>query len=185
MRFLVVAAVLSAIMAACGGRSNASPPPGLSEAVQRTSAYQAAILGDGKLTQAEYEGAVLATVACLRDRGVRISVGPRPIPRNSLEFAWETSNAEEDAAAAAYDFCYREYQDLVDIVRYRQNGPSQAEFDAARAALIECLRQAGVPLPASASADDLRAADFDYPDAFATCQAEVTTRFNLPPGFAG
>lgn len=160
-------------------------PEGLADALTTTSEFQRNLLNDGQLTYQEYEASVLATVQCLRERGVTISVEPRPAPGKRIEFAY-ASTAEDDAAAsAAYDECYREYENLVDIVWFRQNQPSEQTLDAARAALAKCLRAAGVALPDDPSPADFRAVAMSGDRAFSDCQARISQDFDLSSGFAG
>lgn len=185
---LLVALSFSVLLLApaCGGQEHNEPvPPDLAEALRGTSEFQRERLQDGKLTYEEYESAVLATVQCLRDRGVVISVEPRRASGNLLQFAW-ASTAETDAAGwPAYESCYREHQALIDLLWSQQNQPSEETVQRARAALADCLREAGEDLPENpASADFRRLAIAGHPAVFA-CQHKITTEFDLVESFFG
>jgi hypothetical protein len=179
-------AIATLLAVACGGQKQDRPlPEGLGDALKATSAFQRNLLQDGELTYSEYESSVLATVQCLKDRGVTISVEPRLVPGKRLEFAYETSEANDASASSAYDDCYREYENLVDIVWYRQNAPSQQQLDAARAALADCLRKAGVDLPEHPTSTDFRRLATVGNTSLFACQEEVSREFDISQSFIG
>lgn len=178
--------ILLLLVSACGGQEKQKPEvSGLTEALQGTSDFQRERLQDGKLTYEEYESAVLATVKCLRDRGVVISVEPRRVAGNRIEFAYASNDATDDAASSAYDACYRDYQTLVDIVWFQQNQPSEETVQRARQALAACLREAGADLPEHPTAADFRQLALAGNQSLPGCQQKTSSEFDLPDGFIG
>lgn len=156
-----------------------------------SSAFQRALLSDGVLTYAEYETAVLATVQCLRDRGVSIVTEPHAAPGNviafefggSTQFSGEASDRENEEARLAYEDCYHEHQDVVDLAWARQNQVDQRTLEGARAALRRCLHEAGIEgVPENAKGRDFQ--PFQHFEAFPRCQDSVAREFNIA-GFGG
>ncbi len=127
--------------------------------------YQSGILADGEVTFAEYEQAVLATVECLRDRGVEVVgpyresdagryggslfvIGPRDLSRFYLWDLRSPTLEGIEEAEAANEECRREYFDWVEIVYADSNEPTQAEWADWYRRLQTCLEANGVEVPA-------------------------------------
>lgn len=190
-----VACVASLALVGCRGSSLSSEDNGLTDAelraeVDRSSEFQKQLLADGALSYSEYETAVLATVRCLADRGIPIVTPPHPAPGNviafefggSTEFAGATSVKENEAARQAYEDCYQEHQNVVDLAWSRQNQADEETLSLARAALRQCLSAAGIAVP-----DDARGKDFQpfYKfEAYPACQQQVSEEFDIS-GFGG
>lgn len=121
-------------------------PPGV-----EVSGYQREVFADGVVEYAEYEEAVLRTVACMRDAGLVVADPAPSAGGRFLEYSYEVvagSEAELPAATAeadaAYVRCYVEFESLVGEAWLRQTAPSEEELDAALEGLAGCLRDAGV-----------------------------------------
>jgi len=181
-------ALVSGASAACGGAADGPPPQGeLQEILNQTSDFQRAFLQDGEVSFEEYERSVFGTVQCLMDHGIRILSGPKLVAGGThfeFSFGGAQNDADHDAQLGVYDGCYREHQDAVDYVWAGQNRPDQKTLDDARAALAECLRAAGVPLPDEPSTIDFQTAQRADPPAFDACARPVQEQFRLP-GFGG
>lgn len=187
LRIVVAPLIVVVLLAsACGGQEHPKlEAAGLGAALQTASAFQRERLEDGRLTYEEYESAVLATVKCLRDQGVVISVEPRPAAGNRIEFAYASTEETDARAAAAYEACYREYQNLIDAVWYQQHQPGDETIQRARQALAECLREAGAELPEQPTAADFRALALAGDPALPGCQHKVSSEFDLAESFIG
>jgi len=184
---------LTGVVACNGGSDTRQPlfddvlPPGwgpIEPALAETSDYQRAILEDGDLTFQEYERALLDTVACLQDAGVRIVSGPQlQSDGRTLHFSFSggATIAGVDAAGQQYDICYAEHLDLVSLVWLFLDPKTEQELQAARRSLVDCLREAGVDV-----ADDPSDVDFvrfyqeEPPESFHRCRRQVIDRFGLP-----
>jgi hypothetical protein len=184
-----------AVIAACGE----TPPPqdsGLTDAdlraeVGEASVFQQSLLSDGLLTYPEYESAVLATVQCLRDRGISIITEPHTAPGGvlvfefggSTQFAGEAADRENEAARLAYEACYHEHQNVVDLAWARQTQVDERTLAEARSALRECLEEAGVEgIPPNAKGRDFQA--YQHLEVFPKCQEKVGREFDIA-GFGG
>ena len=184
MRGLVaaLAGVLVLGASACGGGSGDGAgrlPAGLGDAIRSASESQRKVLKDGHVSWDEYEAATLATVECLRTRGVKIGVEPHRIPGQRIEFAWTSSTDEESASSASvYDECYREYQSLVDTVWTYQTLVPESRQNEARDTLVQCLRDTGVDLSPEPSRDELRIIARENP-VFGTCRQAVSEEFDI------
>lgn len=195
---LAVLVLLGAAALADACRSDQQDPnsSGLTDAelqaeAGKTSAFQQALLSDGLLTYAEYESAVLATVQCLRDRGIEIVTEPHPAPGEvivfefggSTSFSGESAVRENEAARLSYEACYHEHQDVVDLAWARQHEVDERTLERARAALRSCLEEAGVEgIPKNAKGRDFQ--PFQRFEAFPKCQERVAEEFDIS-GFGG
>lgn len=172
--------------AACGGQETGPRlPEGLAEALETTSEFQRNLLQDGELTYEEYETSVLATVQCLQEHGVTISVEPRAVAGRRLEFVYESTEANDASVSSAYDSCYIKYQNLVDIAWFQQTRPTEALLATARAALAACIREAGVPLPDHPTSSDFRQLALSGEPAVPRCQQKISAEFDISEGFIG
>lgn len=164
MRWFLIALVLvvGAALLSCGGRSNAtertdapaSSPTSkevgvFSQAAKNVwlpeaSAYQHALLDDGKLTLTEYEMAKLAQVACLRQAGLTVL---EPIRLNGLlKFKLTvTAPAEQVDARDLIHNCKEEYADVVDVIWSEVSLPLvQDAIRESRKLMSECYRDHGL-----------------------------------------
>lgn len=122
--------------------------------MSQVSSYQQEILADGVVSAAEYEGAVLATKACIEERAPSIEVSA-PEPRMDgitfgISMGWNAGgDAARDAGLAeqaqdSYNACAGEFHEGVEQVYYQQNLPSEEERLQILTELVACLRDAGV-----------------------------------------
>ncbi|HHQ49614.1 MAG TPA: hypothetical protein ENK19_12125 [Acidobacteria bacterium] len=127
--------------------------------------FQARIVADGEVSFAEYEEAVLATVRCLRARGVEV-IGPyleseagrygRPVftvgPRDPSRFyLWSLTSPTEEGiedAERQNAACRAEYLDAVEVLYTWLNEPSEEEWADWYRRLEACLKANGVEVPA-------------------------------------
>lgn len=103
----------------------------------------------------EYERAVGATVACLRQHGVDVSE-PR-LDRWGAFFEYDYS-LDDPNAHAIYEDCYEEHLRNVEVAWTAQAGLSPAEQSVAVDRVVACLRLRGIDLPPQAAFGDLVAA---------------------------
>lgn len=142
-------AVVSLVLGACGGVASSS----LGQAnrwgldLGPMSQFQQDVLQDNVLTFAEYEGAVAATVQCLRNEGVDVT-DPQYDGRQFTFVYGGTNDPDElDAADEVYGRCYSEYQDMVDVAWTVQSAPSEEEVQTIRDEIGACLRRLGLAVP--------------------------------------
>ena len=176
-------ALITVLGAACGGATTSTGETvTLEEALRSSTAFQREVLSDGKLDYAEYESAVLATMSCLRNAGVEIVDGPTRAPGERLNFVFKGGPTREDADRVndVYQRCYREYQDIVDIVWAQQHQPTEVELNEARQALARCLREAGVAVPDPAASEDLGAIARGGNPHFGPCSARISEQYDIP-----
>ena len=124
------------------------------------SEYEAPLLSDGVVTFAEYEEAVLATVACLRQSGVVASDPTLDQAGRIFVYSYEVSESEsetlEDAQAradAVYSTCFTTYEDDLQNTWLRQTEPDSEERAALVAELLRCLEREGLSVPSDSSGD--------------------------------
>jgi hypothetical protein len=116
------------------------------------SAYQKEILEDLTVTQAEYEGAVLAAMDCVEKEFPGATDGPTMRPDGfTLGFAIVgdsgTPEAEERFAAASEreDACSVEFLSSVEAVWWEQHIPAGEERTSMQQAFVDCAAEAGLP----------------------------------------
>ena len=119
--------------------------------------YQANIISDGTVTPAEYEAAVLATLACLDDHGIAHGV-PQYSERRVESPIWFYTFGpypEEDKATieAQFQQCYDDYEAAVAAVWIQQEGPSEDELEAAKQEVVDCAKEHGLPVRSYADLD--------------------------------
>lgn len=123
----------------------------------QTSAFQAAILKDGKVSAAEYESAALAHRACVEDAGGVVGE-LTAVGDNELGFTFTIEAATEEAARAMEreaEGCLGEYFDIVGRVWAYQQLISPEQRDALRPEVATCLRSVGIDLPDSFTSTQL------------------------------
>ena len=170
----------AAVSCASDVREMAAPQAIVDEIRAHTTNEQQAALADGRVTEAEYERAVLETAQCMRDNGAEST---------TFREGWRIrlQGPGVDSLDAAKDWgainlrCFEQHSDDVEAVWMLQHQPSQQERDAARAALTVCLRAAGVPEPLASNpsgpgARDLRLA---FAEAYTRCRAAAEPGSNL------
>lgn len=112
-----------------------------------TSEYQLQIVDDG-ITWDEYEGATLATMKCIEDKGIptygpRLEDGGRFL---SFDYGGLKEGASMDAILAedrAADECIEEYLSVVGPVYSEANQPTESESQELLVSRIECAKELG------------------------------------------
>ncbi len=117
--------------------------------------FQEAILHDGAVTSAEFESAVLATIACLEERGVVIV--EFEIRGGGWSLAYESGPEDSTAADQIYEDCYEERLVFVEEGYLAGFDPPPEAIEAGRRAMVECLQEAGVDISDDATSTDIRA----------------------------
>lgn len=143
---------------ACGGDSeagdgagdkfDANADPRLEGIMGQLSDFEAEILQDGRVSEGEYEKAVLATMQCLDDKGIPHS---DPVWSEDGRFPqWDYTVGpwpDADELAELGGQCESEFLDDVAIVWSLQHEETEAQQEARRSAFLSCLREAGVEAP--------------------------------------
>jgi hypothetical protein len=152
----------------------------------------AEVLGDGRLSFAEYDRVVREFVGCVEQAGgtlVRpLATGARPVYTVEFEFA-PTGAADANAVAAGtqalVDRCASPTYTRVNRIWSLAHQPSPELLRAARADFVTCLRAEGFAIPEALEAEGplLPFASANLP-AFLGCSARVSDDFGLPH-FAG
>ncbi len=165
------------------------------QVVPNLSDYQRKLLDDGVLTFAEYEASVLAYVGCVEEHGAvvehvagdEVMAGPDLNARGQYLFQTTLPHQPGKRATlgelrAIESQCGTEFFDVVVQLWAEHVAPSETELVAARDALGECLREAGVDIPEHPSPTDFGpvAQSLEYRD----CSREVSEDFGIP-GFGG
>jgi hypothetical protein len=183
MRWSPLGVLLPLVFLACGRDEDARTTTDYI-VLSESSEYQQRILLDNWISFEEYGGSVPSTVSCLRENAVTIVVEPRLVPGNRIAFEFDGGPTQAEAAKSyiVYERCYKEYQDIIDLVWARQNAPSQETLDSAREFLADCLQDAGYPLPEQPSLEELRIARTR--PGFRECREQAELKFNIH-GFGG
>ncbi|MGN8027796.1 hypothetical protein [Microbacterium sp. 22242] len=155
-----VAGVLAVVVGIAGCASDEAQQKTLNIAsiAKNTTAFQAEILQDGKVTPAEYESAVLAYRTCVQDAGAE----PGEISEfgnNELGFTYTITAAGETqrkAIEAETEQCLKDNLEDIGKVWSYQNLLSPKELDRQRPEVAACLRSVGIDINDSFSIDDLR-----------------------------
>jgi hypothetical protein len=179
----LIAVTFGLLAFACGG----------GEAGRGVAPAPAKTITAANVTYADYEGAVLAYIACLKDAGFEVT-DPTPVPGQQLTFI-----ASRPLAADAPDFesagpdelrryaesrreltrpCAERYRPVVDAWT-TATAPSGEQLDEAREALANCLREAGEDVPQSPSTEDfvqLQQTAAAFPD----CSERVGEEYGIP-----
>lgn len=182
--------LLAVLLVASCSRGEAQPQQlDVTQVARDTSAFQRAILADGKVTFAEYERAVLATVDCLKREGLQVTP-PRPRDGDKRFLSYQISmegKSGQDVGQirgqvdAVTQKCDAEFSKDVSRVWEFQNLLTPEQRAKQRGQVADCLRGAGLSVPADAKDRqlfELAAANADkaavqacrerYPDFFVT-----------------
>jgi len=140
---------------------------------------QAAAVADGTVTEAEFERAVLALVACLEGSGLEVTdFSTKP---GSWSIAYASPSEDSRQEEAIYSECYIAHVEDIESYYLAERQPTAAE-DAAqhetdRIAMIECLQAAGVDISDDADEDQVRrVGKLEGAAAYGRCFAEVKER---------
>jgi len=140
MQRMVLAVIAVFALESC---SSTAAPSDTTEKIQ-TSDYQAKILEDSVVTEAEYEQAMIADLTCIEQAGFAVR-GPQwgGSPRHLLRTI-RVAEADQQAFDAAAIWCDSEYLDDVESQWQEQQRPSPEEYSSRMHEYIACLSDLGV-----------------------------------------
>lgn len=154
------------------------------ELFKNSSAFQQSIAADGVIDLPEYDGAALAMVSCMKERGFSTAQEPLPdaLHRYRLVFAYGAGQLE--AGRSANQECFKEYFSEITLAWADFVAPDGAKVIAeAQQAVLACYRERLVHRAAPTDGvefqnakDALMEGDQDAGD----CFARARTQFNLP-----
>lgn len=158
----------------------------LEELLAETTDFQAEIIGDGEVTPAEYEKALLAWQACVGDAGA--TPGEiYAIGNEELTFDFEITAPNEKAMQDIQDeanLCLPQYFTEVSAVWAFQKLLTPAERARMEPAVVACLQEAGFDLADDADFDDVKDVMSRTSDAFSKatpCYEEFPGYFRVAP----
>lgn len=172
------------------------PPAVLKAILPDTPEQQLQLLKDGRLTFAEYESAVLTMSACVQrsDLGIRfaqptedgtveVTAGPFLNVRGRYEYGFVYYGPISESERVIRE-CRDSELTMVENVWIESVAPAQADYDKARVALAQCMKDRGEPV----QGDDLRVSFTEYrlhpTPAYWQCCWRIQKDFGLP-GFSG
>ncbi|MDR0504981.1 MAG: hypothetical protein LBG70_04140 [Bifidobacteriaceae bacterium] len=162
-RAVAALAVAAALTLTVSGWSNRPKSVNIDSIKATTSAFQAAILADGVVTNAEYESAVMANWQCVKDAG--FEPDEPQWNGNNFEFGITVISQNEEAAEvnstkqlAVWERCNTEYTNDVGDVWASQAVLSDSERDKMRPDVVACLRNHGLELPEDSDYAEIGAA---------------------------
>lgn len=150
----------------------ASPAQDLEQ--ERTN-FKNRILEDGFVSDAEWESAILALVACLGEGGVRtVEYDTRP---GGWSFAYaEAIPGSGVNVDSVYADCYSGYVQDVESIVLAQTELTPQEKERVRVAMVACIGSQGVELPDDADDTEMiDAAMQSSPRLYGECRAQVFT----------
>lgn len=149
-----------------------TPPAGISD-------YQAAIVADGEITDAEYEAAVRETVSCMRSQGINAEFLPAP-RRGYAPIYRVVSGDEPEVTGERVKPCAEEYLNALQLPYSRELVRRYAAFSNEEAVrrIRECMAERGFPMDAleRSTASNPYEEFYATPGAFAAsaeCQMEM------------
>ena len=132
------------VLAACVGSSTAEGTELTDAQLATMPASQQKILEDRRVTDAEFEGAVLALVSCLEDSGIQVvEFDTRP---SGWSIAYGTPGGDTEVDTAVYERCYDESLSYVEQYYLAEREPTEQEKAKERAGMVDCLREAGLDI---------------------------------------
>ncbi len=152
-----VVLVVALVSTACSSSSaevdtNDDAATAAAKYLEVTSDFQKEMLSDGVVSDAEYERANLAVIACIEDSGfihAQMMEGAGKLKRG-VSASWQGSDdpaTDEELRAQADTIqteCLEEYWRAVDHVYRKQAKPTEAERVKLLEELVECFRKLGV-----------------------------------------
>ena len=149
-----------ALLTGCGSPATTSSTSPGAQALQNLTAFERTVLKDKTVSVAELLQARQVYVECLDashvgfEHGDPSDLGPSGI--QTLITVAPTEPNPDAVAAALTDKAHACLDSVaaVEDVWVLQHQLSQSDIDKAKAKLVDCVRNAGVPLPAGATFDD-------------------------------
>ena len=170
-------ALMVLLFGACTDEAeNGSQPFGA--LLRSTSPEQAEFLADGELTSAEYEKAFFALVACLEDRGIRVSETETDAPMG-YSYTRLTPDTPEGQAKSEADHgeCRSQHFDEIELAWADKHFDPEADAAFYRA-VADCVRAEGVEVDGTSPAE-LDAAYQRAPAVYDQCLDEVLLEFGF------
>jgi hypothetical protein len=180
------------LLTACGGEASnqaeASPAAtheylDLSEGSVSPLPAQLELLSDGVLTFDEYETAVLATVQCLAEAGVRIVSEPH-LDLSGTRYVYQyfagSNDVEFEEIRSTWIECYTLHQAVVDGEWARYTAPPEGRLRDALLALETCLAESGFEFQSPVSQADFQTLTDQNPEEFTACLSGISQEFGIP-----
>jgi hypothetical protein len=144
------------------------------------SESQREALRDGKLTFEEYEAAAFRAVQCVNESGEMQGEAKLDGGTYSVGARWKSNGdrTRNERLRSESDACYREHWSGINQAWSAMNQPTETQLIAARAALAQCLREAGFELPDSPSTEDVQR--HQSAEAFPRCLEKVQAESGIP-----
>lgn len=155
MKFLAAYGVVLVVLVGCSSKTVDTDTPSQALArlvVDEASDYEKEILSDLVVTEAEYEKAVLDTLACVRERIPEIEVSEAYLRPDGIGLTFDLSAHTGSDPQAIQDFSNRleaandceNFRAEVETVWYEQHRPTGAERVEMQQEFFSCASQAGV-----------------------------------------
>lgn len=154
-RYLLLALIAAPLLAATGCRGGSSSAPDIPSYVRselpNASEFERTLLADGKVTESEYEHAVLEMLRCAEEHGINHSepvLTPQGISAPKWKYVVGPWPIEEDAKyQAMFQACFDEYEQAIQTVWVLQEAPSEEEQAKAKEQVIQCLLEHDLVFP--------------------------------------
>ncbi len=126
-------------------------------------AFESEVFADGVVTFDEYEAAILAGIACVRDLGIRVE-GPTTYPNGgvlmvgrdpTLSLDYVMMGDIDEQLLARADGCQFQWAERITLAWLDQTAPTSEEQEVWREAARECAVENRIALPEPASDIDL------------------------------
>lgn len=163
VHFLLVIVAAGCLASACsagGNRESASPTVNDANittfGVTEPSARQLEMVSDGEVSFQEYEEAYLAYIQCVVDEGIKLREKPHLDAHGKYYEAKFSlgSEAELEANKLVLQTCQDRH--LLSVLRLwdTANRPSESLIQAANQALVDCLSEQSIMMPAHLTIDE-------------------------------
>lgn len=142
----------------------------IADALDEAPRAQQEALSDGVVTFAEYEAAVLGTLSCLSDAGVKVfDVGRSPDGKSITYTYGGVPDDRVDTLEAIYNDCRDSHSSFVEEVYSIQNAVPAQEHQDRLAKAAACIAQIGIAVPPEPSLAELTALISENPSGVADC----------------
>ena len=154
------------------------------ELFKNSSAFQQAIAADGVIGLAEYDGAALTMVSCMKERGFATAQEPVPDALHKYHLVFAYGPGQLEAGRSANQECFKEHFSEVTMAWADFVAPDGARILAdAREAVLECyqlsLTARGAP-PDTVEFDDVKKASLEGDSDAGGCFHQARIEYNLP-----
>lgn len=168
------AAVVAGALAVTACTGSPAPREGLVLTDAQIAALpevQRRILADRQVTDAEFEEAVLAMVACLEESGIRVvEFDTRPA---GWSIAYGAPGGDPQVESAVYDDCYDRSLAAVEPFYLAERGPTERERIEERTQFAACMREAGLDVREDAEWSELQELATVDPQSYVQCMDRV------------